>query len=305
MTPAVDVAGLSHAYGDRRALDGLSLRVEEGARFGLLGPNGSGKSTLFRLLATLVRPRSGSVRLFGVDAGADPAAARRLLGVVFQAPALDARLTVRENLRVHGHLYGLSGAALRSREAEMLGLLRLEDRAGDYVSTLSGGLKRRVELAKGLLHRPRLLLLDEPTTGLDPGARRDLWNHVFGLDGVTVLFTTHLLEEADRCSRIAILERGKIVAEGAPDALKAEIPGDVVTVATADPAALAREISERLGVKAAVSGDRVRIESAGGHELAAKLAAEFGARVASVTVGRPTLDDVYARRTGRSMEEAA
>lgn len=303
--PAVDVDGLTHRFGDRTVLDAVRLQVDPGERFGLLGPNGSGKSTLFRILATLLRPRTGRVRIAGADLEADPAAVRRAIGIVFQSAALDGKLTVAENLRHHGHLYGLRGRELSARMDETLSLLKVADRAGDFVEVLSGGLKRRVELAKGLLHRPKVLLMDEPTTGLDPGARRDLWAHVFALEGVTVLFTTHLLEEADRCGRIAILDAGRIVATGSPSALKAEIPGDVITVETAEPEAAVRDLSSQFGLSPSVSGTSVRVSAARGHELAARIAETLGPRASSIAVGRPTLEDVFERRTGHRLDGAA
>jgi len=225
---SVDVEGLTHRYGERTALDGVSFSVRSGEVFGLVGPNGGGKTTLFKILSTALAPSSGSARVAGVDVR--DGAVRRRIGVVFQSPSLDGKLTVGENLLHHGHLYGLSGSGLKERIGEELTRFGLKDRMGDRVEKLSGGLQRRVELAKSLLHRPEVLLLDEPSTGLDPGARRDLWDALRGLKGVTVLLTTHLLEEAERCDRMAILHKGKIVALGEPLTLRGEIGGDVVTV---------------------------------------------------------------------------
>src|SRR5438552_1768384 len=208
---SVSVQGLAHDYGERRVLRGLDFTVPEGEIFGLLGPNGGGKTTLFRILATLLRPTAGRALVMGHDVALEPDEVRRRIGVVFQSPALDRVLTVRENLEVHGRLYGLSGRGLRGAAEEMLRRVRLLDRADDRVGTLSGGLMRRAEIAKGLLHRPRLLLMDEPSSGLDPGARQDLWELLRDLRerfGTTLLLTTHLMEEADRCDRLAILSEG-------------------------------------------------------------------------------------------------
>src|SRR6185503_11397498 len=214
--PALTTNELTHRYGERVALDRVSIGVAAGEIFGLLGPNGGGKTTLFRILSTLVRPTSGSATILGLDLLRDTGALRSRLGVVFQAPSLDKKLKVRENLAHQGHLYGLAGAALRRRIDHLLLEFNLRDRAGDLVETLSGGLQRRVEIAKSLLHRPELLLLDEPSTGLDPGARIDLWQTLYRLrdqQGVTALLTTHLMEEAERCDRVAIIDLGRIVAE--------------------------------------------------------------------------------------------
>jgi len=294
----VEVEGLVRRFGERVALDGVTFAVAKGEVFGLLGPNGGGKTTLFRILSTALEATSGSARVAGIDVR-DPAVRRRI-GVVFQAPALDKKLTVSENLLHHGHLYGLGGRGLRERIGEMLGMFGLTDRERDRVETLSGGLQRRVEIAKGLLHRPEVLLLDEPSTGLDPGARRDLWEQLRGLSGVTVLLTTHLLEEAEKCGRLGILHKGKLVALGEPHALRSEIGGDVVTVRSADPAGLAEAIRAKFGVEPRVVDGTVRLSRERGHELVGPIAEAFGGRVESVTVAKPSLEDVFHARTRES-----
>ncbi len=241
--PALATSELTHRYGERVALDHVSLQVAPREIFGLLGPNGGGKTTLFRILSTLVRPTSGSATILGLDLLRDTGSLRSRIGVVFQAPSLDKKLKVRENLTHQGHLYGLSGTALRERIDHLLLEFHLRDRTGDLVETLSGGLQRRVEIAKSLLHRPELLLLDEPSTGLDPGARIDLWQTLYRLrdqQGVTVLLTTHLMEEAERCDRVAIIDQGKIVASGTPEKLRAEIGGDVISARSQDATLLGR-----------------------------------------------------------------
>ena len=238
---------------------------------------------------------------FGTRVDRQPAAVRLRLGVVFQAPSLDRKLTVRENLHYQGPLYGLGGRELRERAAQMLERLGLADRQHDLVETLSGGLRRRVELAKGLLHRPPLLLLDEPSTGLEPGARSDLWNYLRQIrdeDGVTVVLTTHLLEEADRVDRLAILNQGRLVALDTPDNLRATVGGDSITIDSPEPAVLAGEVEARFGCPAKVVEGRVRLEQPQGHQLIARLVEAFPGRVQSITLGKPSLEDVFIDRTG-------
>ena len=288
------VENLTHRYGERVALDRVSFTVERGEVFGLLGPNGGGKTTLFRILTTLMKPSEGRVQ--SVD--------RSRFGVVFQSPSLDKKLTVAENLRHHGHIYGLSGAPLRQRMDELLARFNLADRRNDLVEKLSGGLRRRVELAKGLLHKPELLLLDEPSTGLDPLARRELGDYLLQLrdrDGVTVLLTTHIMDEAERCDRLALLDRGKLVALDKPAALKERVGGDVVNVT---PASLKDRIEKRFNVKSNVVDGTVRIEWPKGHEFIPDLIEAFPGEVDSVSVGKPTLDDVFVHFTGHRLEES-
>src|ERR1700761_3792008 len=264
---------LSHNYGDRLALDNLSFAVKPAEIFGLLGPNGSGKTTLFRILSTLMVPTGGVARIEGFDVAREPNRARQQTGIVFQARSLDLKLTVAENLKHQGHLYGLSGEILKTRSAEVLRRVGLTDRAKDYVETLSGGMQRRVELAKGLIHSPAVLLLDEPTTGLDPGARLDLWQYLRMLrdeEGVTVLVTTHLMEEAEYCDRLAILSEGKLVALGSPEELKSTIGGDVVLFETESEAAaqsLAARMAGRFEGAPTVLGKTVRLTRENGHPL--------------------------------------
>jgi ABC-2 type transport system ATP-binding protein len=304
MSPAsaIAVRVVSYRYGDRLALDDFSLDVAAGEIFAFLGPNGSGKTTLFRLLSTLIPLQSGDVEILGLDIGLDPVAVRRQIGVAFQAPSLDKKLTVAENLRHQGRLYGLSSAELRARTSELLDAVGMTERARDRVETLSGGMRRRVELAKTMLHRPRLLLLDEPSTGLDPGARIDLWkclNRVRDQDGVTVVLTTHLLDEADRADRIAIMHNGRLAALGRPDALRAEVGGDAITIQTERPADLAAAIRERFDCHAVPLDGAVRLEQPRGHEWIPRLVEAFPGDIQTVTLGKPTLEDVFIDRTGR------
>lgn len=303
---AVEAREVAFSYGARRALAGVSFTVGRGEVFGFLGPNGGGKSTLFKVLATLLPLQAGTVSVLGRDLAAEPRAVRRRLGVLFQSPGLDLELTCRENLLHHGHLYGLRGGELARRLDQALVRFGLAGRRGEKVRTLSGGLRRRLEIAKALLHGPELLLLDEPSTGLDPGARRELGSILEELsgEGVTVLLTTHFIEEGDRCHRLALLDGGRIVARGAPEELKREIGGDVVTLTSRQPEALAGELARRFGVEARpVPGEAgaVRFSAQGAHRRVAEIAAALQGRFESVTVARPSLEDVFLRHTGHSL----
>jgi ABC-2 type transport system ATP-binding protein len=295
------VEDLRHLYGSRQALAGVTFRVSRGEIFGFLGPNGGGKTTLFKILSTLMPPTGGAVRILGRNLPRESHAIRMGLGVVFQRASLDPKLTVAENLRHHGHLYGLRGSALRGRAQGMLARLGLTDRAADLVETLSGGLQRRAELAKGLLHRPDLLLLDEPTAGLDPGARRDFMAYLHTLraeDGVTVLLTTHFIEEAERCDRVGILHRGRLVATGTPEELRGRIGGDVVVVRAKDPEGVRKKIQDRYGAEPALVEGALRLERPRGHEFAREIVEAFPGEIQGVTFGKPTLEDVFIHLTG-------
>jgi len=300
----IEVENLTHKYGGRTALNGVSFTVSQGEIFGLLGPNGGGKSTLFRILSTMMTPSGGRATVAGFDVVRDPAAVRRRVGVVFQSQSLDKALTVEENLRAQGHLHGLSGADLRARIEHSMERLGLADRRKDLVETLSGGLRRRVEIAKALLHSPRVLLMDEASTGLDPAARRDLSRHVETLretEGVTILLTTHVLEEAGRCDRLVLLHEGNIVAQGTPAELTASIGGDVVVLETADTGALAEGVERRFGVRPTVADGHVRIEIPNGHRFITDVVEAFPGAIDSVGLHKPTLEDVFVRETGASI----
>ena len=306
MPPALEISSLSRSYGERAALTDVSFTIERGEIFGLLGPNGGGKTTLFRILSTLLPPSSGTARIFGEDVVSAAANVRRRIGVVFQANNLDRKLTAYENLRHQGNFYGLSGAPLDRRITELLERVGLSDRRDDLAETLSGGQRRRIEIAKGLIHAPSLLLLDEPSTGLDPGARRSLWDYLISLqksDGVTILLTTHILEEADQCERLAILDNGKLVATGTPEELKREIGGDVIHIDAQSPARLIDLIRERFSIVAQQINSRLRIEQEQGHQFIPRLVEAFPGEIQSIAMSRPTLEDVFLRRTGHTLWE--
>jgi ABC-2 type transport system ATP-binding protein len=301
----IEVEALTHRYGDRTALDNVSFTVNQGEIFGLLGPNGGGKSTLFRILSTMMAPTAGHALVGGCDVVRDRAAVRRQVGVVFQTQSLDRALTVEENLRAQGHLHGLSGALLRGRIDHVMAQMGLEDRREELVETLSGGLRRRVEIAKALLHRPPVLLMDEASTGLDPAARRDLTRHIERLrdeEGVTILLTTHVLEEADRCNRLVLLHRGRVVTEGSPQDLRSRIGGDVVVLEAEDTKALAGAIEQHFGLRASQVDGQVRVEIGNGHRFIAEVVEAFPGAIQSVGLHKPTLEDVFVHETGAQIE---
>ena len=309
------VENLSHRYDEKVVLGpdgGVSLDVSAGEIVTVLGPNGSGKTTLFRLLCTLLPIQSGRISIGNgdamIDVAADPLAARGQIGIVFQSPSLDAKLTVIENLQCQAALYGIRGAEFKRRAGEALGAMGLSDRQGDFCGKLSGGLKRRVEIAKTLLHRPRFLLLDEPSTGLDPAARLDLWAAVRRIANggdadhpAAVLMTTHLIDEADRSDRVVLMDAGQIVASGRPTDLRSSLGDSVITVQPSDAAAVRDELAAMdLEVQEA-SGD-FRVASDDPASLVARLIDRLGDAAQSISVGRPTLEDLFVRRTGRGLE---
>jgi len=299
----VQVENLTRRFGAREAVSGLSFEVARGQIFGVLGPNGSGKSTLFRILATMLAPSEGAVRVAGFDVTTQPDQVRARIGVVFQSFSLDRKLTVAENLTAQGHLYGLSGDALRDRMQASMARLGILERRRDLVGTLSGGLQRRVEIAKALLHRPEALLMDEPSTGLDPGARRELWQYIEELraGGATVLATTHILDEADRCDKLLLMHEGRRVAEGTPAELKARVGGDVVVLETSDAAELGRQLAARFGVAPILAGGTLRVEIANGHRFLAEAIEAFPGAIQSIALHKPTLEDVFLDLTGAAI----
>jgi ABC-2 type transport system ATP-binding protein len=302
---AVEVNSLSFSYKERQALNDLAFSVERGEIFGFLGPNGSGKTTLFKILSTLLPVQSGDAFMLGYDLRGDTNALRRRIGVVFQHPSIDHKLTVGENLMHHGHLFSLKGERLSERSAAMLGWLGLSERVNDLAETLSGGLARRVELAQAFLHQPELLILDEPSTGLDPSARREFLSYVARLrdeQKVTIILTTHYMEEAERCDRLGILHEGKLVALAPPSDLKSQVGGDVVVINTKNAETLRQQMQLRMRTQPVLVDGTLRIERPRGHEFVRDVVEAFGEQIESVTFGKPTLEDVFVHVTGRRFE---
>ena len=310
---AIEARDLTKTYGrDVRALDGLGFAVQAGTVFGLLGPNGAGKSTTVKILATLTRPDSGRASVDGVDVLAHPERVRRAIGLVAQRSGVDLEATGSENLTLQGQVYGLRGTELRRRVGELLERFGLAEAADRVARGYSGGMQRRLDIAMGLIHRPQVLFLDEPTTGLDPEVRADMWAeiaHLSGSEGLTILLTTHYLEEADRLAgRLAIVDRGRVVAGGSPDELKGQLRGDANQVELGDPQpdGLASAALDRVpGVwEVTVEGHSLRARTDDGSAAVPAVLQALeagGVRVASVTIARPSLDDVYLRHTGRSL----
>ncbi len=304
--PAVDIQGVTHRYGTHRALRDVTLQVAPGSLYGLLGPNGSGKTTLFRILSTLMPPSEGRAQVFGLDTAQEPEGVRRRIGAVFQDEALDEALTVRENLRFQAALYDLHGADRRERIDALLDRLDVADRADDAVGDLSGGLRRRVDLARGLLHRPDLLLLDEPTSGLDPAARRTFWTAVQRLrdaEGATLLLATHLMDEAERCDRVGILSDGVLVADGAPDALKDALGDETLWLETESPTPLRNRIEAQFGVPTRIVGATVQVAPSDPPAFLSALYEALGDHIRSATLRTPTLEDVFMVHAGEPPEE--
>ncbi len=298
----IEARGLHFTYGSRKALDDVSFTVERGAMHGFLGPNGSGKSTLFKILATILPLQEGELRLMDLDMRTQMVAVRRRIGVVFQSPALDHKLTVRQNLTYGGHLYGLRGKELARRIDALLVQTGMTDRQGDRVSDLSGGLKRRVELCKGLLPRPEIVFLDEPTAGLDPGARKDLWQFLRSQQDLTVLVSTHLIDEAELLDQITILDLGAVVAAGKPRELRESMGGQVLQIDSDNPTVLLQDIQVRFGLSTqpVVLDKSLRLQAEDPHRLVGDLVDAFGDRIRRVALSHPSLEDVYIQKTGHA-----
>ena len=301
--PIVEAHNISYRYGERIAVDGVSFAVQPGAKHAFLGPNGSGKSTLFKVLATIFPLQAGSVDIDGHDLGREVDVIRAKLGVVFQAPAVDKKLTVLQNLRYQAALYGLGGREAATRIDSALSDVGLTDRTKDSVGELSGGLRRRVELAKCLLHQPKILLLDEPSTGLDPGARQDLSRLLRSIEGLTVLLTTHLMDEADEADHVTILSEGRIVADAPPIEVRRGVGGEVFEVTTSEPTIVAELLREKFQLEPTVLDGAVRARKPDAHrivgELVDALRSKLGTAAAPrITLGAASLEDVYIEKTG-------
>ena len=302
----IKLDSLGFRYADREALRNITFEVEKAQIFGLLGPNGGGKTTLFRILSTLLPYETGSACVEGWDVKRNPFEVRRATGVAFQSNSLDLQLTAYENLQHQGHLHGLKGPELKSRANELLAYFGLGERQNEALKKFSGGMLRRVELAKALLHKPSVLLLDEPTAGLDPGASLDFWTYLKKLSEqrkMTILLTTHSMEEAERCDYLGILSDGQVVSIGSPNQLKRNIGEEVVAIRTANSERLSQDLRETFDVTPWVLEGEVRIEQADGHRLVARVMESFPGLVDSITVGKPTLEDVFIHQTGHRFQD--
>jgi ABC-2 type transport system ATP-binding protein len=307
IAPAIEVDDLVKTYGEVEAVRGVSFTVPPGEVFGFLGPNGAGKSTTINMLCTLARPTSGSARVSGFDVVTERDAVRRHIGLVFQDPTLDGYLTAAQNLRLHAELYGVPNDLVEQRMTEVLEMVDLADRRDGVVKTFSGGMRRRLEIARGLMHSPRVLFLDEPTIGLDPQTRSSIWRYVRALqeaEETTIFMTTHYMDEAELCDRIAIMDRGDIVVLDTPQALKASVGADRVVLRTTDDGAALAALRERFGVEASVAEGAVTFHVDAGEAFVPRLFAELGVAITSVAVSRPTLDDVFLRYTGSTIRDA-
>jgi ABC-2 type transport system ATP-binding protein len=305
--PAVEVKGLAKRYGDLEAVKGIDFEVPPGEVFGFLGPNGAGKTTTISMLCTLVRPTGGTARVAGHDVVAERDEVRRNIGLVFQDPTVDAYLTAEQNLRFHGELYGVPKEAMNERIGQVLKMVDLTDRKDGKAETFSGGMKRRLEIARGLLHSPRVLFLDEPTVGLDPQTRAAIWGYINELketEDITIFLTTHYMEEAEYCDRIAIIDHGEIVVLGTPEKLKAGVGKDRVQITTADDEAAIAALKERFGIDAGIHERAVTFAVPSGEEFVPRLFAELGVPIRSVHVARPSLDDVFLNYTGSTIRDA-
>jgi ABC-2 type transport system ATP-binding protein len=305
--PAIDVRDLTKSFGDVEAVRGVSFTVTPGEVFGFLGPNGAGKSTTINMLCTLVTPTTGSAYVAGYDVTRERDDVRRHIGLVFQDPTLDGYLTAEQNLRLHAELYGIDRAAIPARMRQMLEMVDLWERRDAPVLTFSGGMRRRLEIARGLMHSPRVLFLDEPTIGLDPQTRSSIWRYIRALqqtEETTIFMTTHYMDEAEFCDRIAIMDRGEIVVLDTPEALKAAVGADRVMIRTTDDEGALVALAERFEIEATVAEGAVTFFVPSGEAFVPRLFAELGVPITAVNVSRPTLDDVFMNYTGSTIRDA-
>jgi len=305
--PAIEVRGLAKTYDDVQAVRGVEFEVAAGEVFGFLGPNGAGKTTTINMLCTLVKPTAGSASVAGHDVVHERDDVRRNIGLVFQDPTLDSYLTAVQNLRLHAELYGLQRDVVAPRMQQVLEMVGLWERKDSPVGTFSGGMRRRLEIARGMMHSPRVLFLDEPTIGLDPQTRRSIWSYIAELkerEEITIFMTTHYMDEAEWCDRIAIMDNGQIVALDAPDTLKAQVGTDRVMIQTNDDDGAIAALHERFGIEARMAEGAVTFGVPGGEEFVPRLFAELGVPIKAVNVSRPTLDDVFMSYTGTTIRDA-
>jgi ABC-2 type transport system ATP-binding protein len=305
--PVISVAGLTKRYGEIEAVRGIDFEVERGETFGFLGPNGAGKTTTIKILCTLANATSGTASVAGHDCARERDAVRRNIGLVFQDTTLDTYLTAEQNLRFHAELYGVPKAAVAPRMRQVMDMVGLWDRKDSLVSTFSGGMQRRLEIARGLLHAPHVLFLDEPTVGLDPQTRSSIWQYINELkrrEDITIFLTTHYMDEAENCDRIAIVDHGQIVAIDTPEALKASVGKDRVQIRTGDDPAAIAALAETFGIDAVMAEGAVTFSVAAGEQFVPRLFTEFTAEIRSVSVSRPSLDDVFMSYTGTTIRDA-
>jgi ABC-2 type transport system ATP-binding protein len=303
----IEVRDLARSFGRIEAVKGISFSVEEGEVFGFLGPNGAGKTTTINMLCTLLRPSGGSALVNGWDVAHQRREVRRSIGLVFQQPTVDEYLSAEQNLRFHGYAYAIPADVRERRIEDLLRMVELWDRRKGSVRTYSGGMKRRLEIARGLLHHPRVLFLDEPTLGLDPQTRRHIWTYLLDLrerEHLTIFLTTHSMDEAENCGRIAIIDHGSIVALDSPDGLKDAVGGDVVTFSTADNSSAVAEVRDRYGVDPVVQEGHVRFNVASGETFLPDFVRTFPQRLLSVGLRRPTLEDVFLAMTGHEIRDS-
>jgi ABC-2 type transport system ATP-binding protein len=304
---AIEVRELEKNFGEVQAVRGVDFDVFTGEVFGFLGPNGAGKTTTINMLCTLAKPTSGAARVAGFDVVRERDDVRRHIGLVFQDPTLDGYMTAAQNLRLHADLYGVQSDLVAPRMRQVMTMVGLWDRKDSVVGTFSGGMRRRLEIARGLMHSPRVLFLDEPTIGLDPQTRRSIWEYIRELkerEEITIFMTTHYMDEAEWCDRIAIMDHGQIVALDSPEALKAEIGADRVTISTDDDEAAIAALADRFGLEARIAEGQVTFGVPRGEEFVPRLFAELGMPIKSVNVSRPTLDDVFMSHTGTTIRDA-